>query len=137
MTAQEPPLIAATAELPFKVNRRALAGALLLVLLLSITGACLVRKWSIPLPCLLRDYIGVPCPFCGGTRALAAMAIGDFRRAFEWNPLVAAGFWAGLVSCVALLVGGGRAASIDRVPKWLVVALLAANWVYLMLFLPQ
>lgn len=31
---------------------------------------------------------GIPCPFCGGTRATLALARGDVAAAWSWNPVV-------------------------------------------------
>ena len=37
--------------------------------------------------CLLREFTGVPCPFCGGTTALARLGTGQLREAVTANPL--------------------------------------------------
>jgi Na+-driven multidrug efflux pump len=37
--------------------------------------------------CLFRAWTGLPCPFCGGTRALRALARGDWVEALYHNPL--------------------------------------------------
>jgi len=34
-----------------------------------------------------RGWTGLPCPFCGGTRALHALARADWAAAFYYNPL--------------------------------------------------
>jgi hypothetical protein len=43
------------------------------------------------MPCRFRSLTGIPCPTCGGTRALLALAGLDVARAFVLNPLVTAG----------------------------------------------
>ena len=35
--------------------------------------------------CLLKSATGLPCPFCGGTRATQAILRGDFARALHLN----------------------------------------------------
>jgi hypothetical protein len=40
----------------------------------------------IPTPCLFRQATGVPCPSCGTTRALEALAAGDVGRSAATNP---------------------------------------------------
>lgn len=35
-----------------------------------------------------RAWTGLPCPFCGGTRALRALSVGDWSAALYFNPLV-------------------------------------------------
>lgn len=57
--------------------------------------AVLALAWSWPLwgdalelVCPFRTLTGIPCPTCGGTRALLAAASGDFRAAVQLNPMV-------------------------------------------------
>lgn len=88
--------------------------------------------------CPLREWTGWPCPTCGGTRAIAALARGDLVRAVRSNPVVAAGFvgfelvglaaypwlrWRGIVPVVP----------VETTRKLGVAALLivVANWVWL------
>jgi hypothetical protein len=53
---------------------------------LALLGAPLVLSLgNIPL-CAIRHLTGVPCPLCGGTRACAALANGDFLAAWQLNP---------------------------------------------------
>ena len=40
------------------------------------------------LPCPLKFLTGYDCPFCGGQRALAAIAHGDISDAFWFNPVL-------------------------------------------------
>lgn len=88
--------------------------------------------------CPLLEWTGVPCPTCGGTRAMAALAAGRWMEAFAWNPAVAsAGVAAALFVPVGLLwlsVPHLRPLTPERVPLPLTAAgalLLAANQVYL------
>jgi hypothetical protein len=88
--------------------------------------------------CFVKQWTGIPCPTCGGTRAALALVRFDVLGALRWNPLVAAG--------VALLAAGGllagAAALAGRMPKepvrapvWTRAALLlalAANWAWLL-----
>jgi len=90
--------------------------------------------------CPLKLVSGLPCPTCGATRTALALAEFDPWTAVRLNPLVT-GAW-------LLLIGGGLAAlaytqigrSLPTLPKRLpmalrvaVVAVVAVNWVYLML----
>ncbi|GEM_PF-559358 len=38
--------------------------------------------------CPIHEWFGVLCPGCGGTHALAALAVGDWREAWRDNALV-------------------------------------------------
>lgn len=86
--------------------------------------------------CLMRGATGLPCPGCGITRSLAAVASGSFEAAFTAHPLgpilvaEALGFW--------LWIGAGLARDgfpSGRESRWLETLLLghatalAAIWV--------
>lgn len=47
-------------------------------------------QFEIPVPlCPLKHITGIPCPTCGGTRALRALlGHGALLTALRWNPLV-------------------------------------------------
>lgn len=38
--------------------------------------------------CGLKSWFGIPCLFCGGTRAAVLLASGELHEAFAMNPLV-------------------------------------------------
>lgn len=84
--------------------------------------------------CGVKALTGLPCPFCGGVRATAALGSGALLEAFAWNPAVTILNVGMLASGVALVAG--------RTPWWLspgrqrlvfrtAAILLLANWVYL------
>jgi hypothetical protein len=58
--------------------------------------------WPLPKPvpgpgfCVFHSATGLPCGFCGGTRAVRSLVAGDWDRAVYLNPLAVA----------AVLVGG-------------------------------
>ena len=53
---------------------------------MALLGAPLVLSLGeLPL-CGFRHLTGVPCPLCGGTRACAALAAGDFLAAWQLSP---------------------------------------------------
>lgn len=45
------------------------------------------RAESGPVLCIFRSLTGKPCPFCGSTRAVAALCSGDITQAVHYNPL--------------------------------------------------
>jgi hypothetical protein len=78
-----------------------------------------------PALCPMRVLTGVPCPFCGITRAAGALVRGRWHDAVAFHPLV-------LVAVVELAVvwafASARAAGRDvRVPARLTSVLLVAN----------
>ena len=84
--------------------------------------------------CGVRVVFGIPCPFCGGFRATAALGRGDPVGAFRWNPGVAL-LHGWLAATGALLV-------LRKTPPWFRagraalaagLAALAANWAYLLI----
>lgn len=92
------------------------------------------------LRCPLRVLTGLPCPTCGGTRAVAAMGRLRFAEGIALNPLVAAA-WFGAVlflpyAAVACLLGRKRLRMADvtdrqrRAVALLALCLLLANWGY-------
>jgi hypothetical protein len=87
----------------------------LLWALLGVAGAALATLFSVWAPpddpffslCLFRRLLAIPCPGCGLTRAVAALARGDLGAALAYHPAApvlvaeAAGLW--LVWGAALL----------------------------------
>ena len=76
---------------------------------------------------------GVPCPGCGGTRALAALAEGEIIRALRFNPLLVAGLFVSL-ALPFLKIQWTKRSDLG----WPVFAvLIGLNWIYLFFFLPR
>lgn len=119
----------------------------LLAFWLVAGAAYLLITLPLPLPlCGLRRLTGWPCPFCGGTRTLAALAFLDFRSGFALNPLVAL-LWSGSILFLLLslcfpltrwtLASLGSLSRFKRSVWWLIASLLLLNWLYLCLRLPR
>jgi hypothetical protein len=109
--------------------------ALLALSLVSLGAAALLRDLAPDVTlCGVKALSGLPCPFCGGVRATAALGQGSLPEAFAWNPAVVL-LHAGMLTSGAALVLG-------RTPPWLtperqrlvfrgLVVILIANWLYL------
>jgi len=85
--------------LPYERGIRLAAAGLLL---LGITLVALIDPRgpiSLPgLPCGFRTVSGLPCPFCGGTRAARALLNGNLARAADLNPLA----YPAVILCLAV-----------------------------------
>lgn len=111
-----------------------------LLLCLAVALILLCQFYGITL-CPLRKYTGIPCFTCGSTRALLALAAGDFKTAFLTQPLVVSFFC--LVSpLLAFTVGSAVVqkriilVSLSRTEKIVLLSILTAltllNWLYLL-----
>jgi hypothetical protein len=85
----------ADAERPLRLVRRAALVGLGLGLATRLAG---IEQTSSGTLCPFRRVTGLPCPFCGGTRAAASLAHGDVIASIRWNPLVAVLVVVGLVA---------------------------------------
>ena len=109
--------------------------ALLALSLISLGMSALLRDLAADVTlCGVKTFTGLPCPFCGGVRATAALGQGSLADAFAWNPAVTLLHAAMFASGAALILG--------RTPPWLtperqrfvfraVVVILLVNWLYL------
>lgn len=78
-----------------------------------------------PLVCPLRATTGVPCPFCGLTRACIAGVHGHITKSLSYNPF---GFVV-LATAVILLI---RPSLIRRIhaPTWTIAAVVGVMWIW-------
>jgi hypothetical protein len=140
----------AHARLSVEVRVLCLLGPLLCIAFLFGARVALPFLWSRPelhglfsRPCLFRELTTIPCPFCGGTRAVFLAARGQWASAARMNPAGAAavalapaiGVW--LAACAAT----GHSLGLRRVHRllnnrrtvYLLVALLLALWMHQLL----
>lgn len=112
-----------------------LAGVVILAaLVLGVLAAPLVP--AVLRPCPLLTHLGLPCGFCGGTRAMVALGQGDLLAALQFNPLAVVALCAA-AGC-GVLLGLGRRIEAAQFARWLWVGigLFLVNWVYLIFYLP-
>ncbi len=78
-----------------------------------------------PLACPLRATTGIPCPFCGMTRACVAAVHGHLATSLAFNP-------GGVLVVVAAIVALARPQWLTRVraPAWVVLVALGALWLW-------
>ena len=101
------------------------------ILLVSAIALFPVYRWAITLVdedrlgCILHDWLGIYCPFCGGTRAVGALLRFDFVGAFRANAMVvilaAILIVLEIVALVRLLCGHAR---LLPLPQWSWIVLL-------------
>ena len=108
--------MATAAELPVRTRLTAPAvwalTGLLAAGLLSVRDPHVPGAWGF---CLFRRLTGLPCPGCGGLRAVNDLAQGDLAAALASNAWVVLSL-AGLVALVAGL--GGQPAARREAPRW-------------------
>ena len=75
-----------------------------------------------PLACPLRATTGIPCPFCGMTRACVAAVHGHLGTSLAFNP-------AGALVVIAAIVRPQWLTRM-RTPAWVVLAAFAVLWVW-------
>ncbi|MGV3771274.1 MAG: DUF2752 domain-containing protein [Verrucomicrobiales bacterium] len=97
--------------------------------------AYLFLRYKLPVPpCYFKTTSGVPCPFCGSTRAMAQLATLNIIQAFAFNPLLtlaAAGSFLLCFKSVREWMLYHQAAL-----GWILGGLVFLNWIYLVIFLP-
>ena len=114
----------------------------LVLALAAASGAALVpfvaRFAPLAPGCVFHALTGVPCPGCGTTRAVLALAHGDVLAALGWNPLAAATLLAGGAACALAPLWLALRGPVPVLPRQLPVAArvalvlaVAANWAWL------
>lgn len=88
--------------------------------------------------CPTRWLAGVPCPLCGGTRAVMGLLRGDVASAFRLNPLASLFVFAGALWTVLWLGLGRRLETTLKAPvvTTLLLFALALNWAYVLAHRP-
>ncbi|MBI1865600.1 MAG: DUF2752 domain-containing protein [Nitrospirae bacterium] len=103
--------------------------------MVAIAGALPVL-WAFPgaagvLACPLKELTSIPCPTCGTTRALLALAKGDAWSALRMQPLATAGVGLGFLASAWLAAGGRLPGRAHPILRPLAAVAIAANWFYL------
>lgn len=101
-------------------ERQIVSGAMV-----AIAAAWPVLPVHPPFACPLRAATGIPCPFCGMTRAVVAAVHGHIATSLAFNP----GGIVVLLLAVAAIVRPAWLARL-RMPLWLVFAIVGALWVW-------
>lgn len=128
--------------LPWRVRTDLERFSLLLVSVFALVGGVFLalQRLGVRLPlCLWRQLTGLPCAGCGGTRAVDSLLRGDLSGALAMNPLaLLAAFVAMLLALYSCCVLFFRLEPLrprilrDNVGRFILVGLLAGNWIYLL-----
>jgi hypothetical protein len=78
-----------------------------------------------PLACPLRTATGIPCPFCGMTRACVAAMHGHLGASLAFNP---AGIT--VIALAVVMVARPSLLRSVRLPVWGVALLIGALWIW-------
>jgi len=120
----------------------------LLWLVVSLGTVFILGAWlslGLPTPrCAFRSLTGLPCPTCGATRAAWQFLHGHFLSSLFFNPLAFVTYCAitafdlyalaVLISRAPRLRFTGFTYGERAAVRYSVLALLAANWLYLLAF---
>ena len=95
--------------------------------------------FQLPIGCPFKMLTGIPCPGCGGTRALIALLHGHLIEAIMTNPLSIVVIIFALIAPIWLFIDCYRDTdSLKRVmmnkwPTWVIVIMaiiIIANWIW-------
>ena len=84
-----------------------------------------------PLACPLRTATGIPCPFCGMTRACVAAMHGHLGASLAFNPAGIA-----VIAFAVVMVARPSLLRSVRPPAWTVGLLIAGLWIWNLGFNP-
>jgi len=93
--------------------------------MVAIAAAWPVLPFHPSVACPFRAITGIPCPFCGLTRAVVAAVHGHVATSLAFNP-------AGIVVLVLAAVAILRPALLTRVrtPVWALLTIVGALWLW-------
>jgi hypothetical protein len=102
---------------------------------LALVAAYLAQRLHIAISwCPFKNLTGMPCPFCGGTRAALALLQGNIKAAFVFNPLAAVICLLAPVAAICWWFYWRPRHQELELARWLwypVGAIIAVNWAYL------
>jgi hypothetical protein len=85
--------------------------------------------------CLFKNFTGLPCPFCGSTRAALTLLHGDLPGALLLNPLGSVLILLAPLAFIGYHAFGQPRGWKLRTSPWLwiplLVAIVLSNWIYL------
>ena len=92
--------------------------------------------------CSFKKLTGLPCAFCGGTRALRAIAHLHFTEAFWLNPLVTISAFVSLIGGIFWSISAQAfdqsILKLKKLPLLIIgLTLVALNWIFVLKFLPR
>jgi len=113
-----------------------------IIIILILLAARFIPPSYIPALCPFKGITGLPCPTCGGSRALSKLAHLDPLGAFDMNPLISSFTTIGIIlfsySTVAFILRplriGVRFNQIEkRLLRLACLGIIILNWFYLII----
>ena len=98
------------------------------LLTLFLLAVLVWARWQFQIPCPIREWVGIPCPGCGMSRAYYCLLHGSIADAFHWHAM----FWSVPLLGVYYLTDG-RLFQKRWIDYTILVAIavgFVANWVW-------
>lgn len=90
--------------------------------------AFVIMMYLFGIPCLMKSFLGIPCPGCGMTRAMLSVLRFDLKAAFRFHPM----FWSVPV-LYAYILFDGKILGTRRADNSLLISILCGffiNWLF-------
>lgn len=98
------------------------------LLTLLLLAVLVWARWQFRIPCPIREWVGIPCPGCGMSRAYVCLLGGTVTEAFRFHGM----FWSIPILGVYYLTDG-RLFQKKWIDNTILIAIavgFAANWVW-------
>ncbi len=96
----------------------------------GLVGIGLVLPFSPIPPCPMLALTGVPCPFCGMTRSVRALARLDVMQSIRFQPFGSSALVGGLLVMLLWAIPKTRQIAVIRIPVVVLGVMLFASWVW-------
>ena len=90
--------------------------------------AFIILMYYFQIPCLIKNFSGIPCPGCGMTRAVLSAFRFDFKSAFHFHPM----FWSLPILYIYILVDG-KLIKYKNADSLVLISILCGyfiNWIF-------
>lgn len=95
-------------------------------------GAILCVFWALGVPCVFKNFLKIPCPGCGISRAVWSALRLDFAAAFSFHPM----FWSLPILYIYFLFDGSLTGK-KKLDRFIFIGIavgFAVNWIVNLFF---